>query len=84
MGKKRLAILLFFWSGPVVKGQSNLARSKSFAATLCKRRIRICPWMPDPTFYPSPGMAMKVLEHIAYVALLNVGNNGRRDANGLD
>lgn len=27
---------------------------------------------PDPTFYPSPGMAMKAApEHIAYVALLN-------------
>jgi methanethiol oxidase len=28
------------------------------------------PLMPDPTFYPSPGMAMKAPpEHIAYVAL---------------
>jgi methanethiol oxidase len=33
--------------------------------------------MPDPTFYPSPGMAMKAApEQIAYVALLNVGKNG--------
>src|SRR5207244_3574866 len=37
--------------------------------------------MPDPTFYPSPGMAMKAApEQIAYVALLNVGKNGKRDA----
>lgn len=36
---------------------------------------------PDPTFYPSPGMAMKAApEHIAYVSLLNVRKNGKRDA----
>ena len=40
--------------------------------------------MPDPTFYPSPGMAMKApLEHIAYVSLLNVGKNGKCDAMGV-
>src|SRR5437763_17037140 len=40
--------------------------------------------MPDPTFYPSPGMAMKAApEQFAYVALLNVGKNGNRDAVGV-
>jgi selenium-binding protein 1 len=40
--------------------------------------------MPDPTFYPSPGMAMKAApEHIAYVCLLNAGKNGKRDAMSL-
>jgi methanethiol oxidase len=40
--------------------------------------------MPDPTFYPSPGVAMKAApEQIAYVALLNVGKNGKRDAMGV-
>ena len=40
--------------------------------------------MPDPTFYPSPRMAMKAApEQIAYVALLNVGENGKRDAVGV-
>jgi len=30
--------------------------------------------MPDPTFYPSSGMAMQAApERIAYAALLNVG-----------
>ena len=39
---------------------------------------------PDPTFYPSPGMAMKATpEHIAYVSLLNVGKNGKHDAMGV-
>jgi selenium-binding protein 1 len=39
---------------------------------------------PDPTFYPSPGMAMKgAPEQIAYVALLNVGKSGKRDAMGV-
>ena len=39
---------------------------------------------PDPTFYPSPGMAMQAPpERLAYVALLNVGKNGGRDAMGV-
>jgi len=40
--------------------------------------------MPDPTFYPSPGMAMQAPpERLAYVSLLNVGSNGQRDAMGV-
>src|SRR6266481_6201408 len=40
--------------------------------------------MPDPTFYPSPRMAMQAApERIAYVSLLNVGKNGKRDAMGV-
>jgi len=40
--------------------------------------------MPDPTFYPSPRMAMQAPpERLAYVALLNVGNDGKRDAMGV-
>jgi len=39
---------------------------------------------PDPTFYPSPGMAMKAPpERLAYVALLNVGKTGKKDAMGV-
>jgi selenium-binding protein 1 len=39
---------------------------------------------PDPTFYPSPGMAMKAPpERLAYVALLNVGKTGKKDAIGV-
>lgn len=39
---------------------------------------------PDPTFYPSPGMAMKAApESIAYVSLLNVRKNGKQDAMGV-
>src|SRR5215469_12219278 len=38
---------------------------------------------PDPTFYPSARMAMQAApESIAYVSLLNVGKNGKRDAIG--
>ena len=41
--------------------------------------------MPDPTFYPSPGMAMKAApEHIAYVALLNVGKQWEARRHGRD
>ena len=39
---------------------------------------------PDPTFYPSPGMAMQAPpERLAYVALLNADKNGKRDAMGV-
>ena len=39
---------------------------------------------PDPTFYPSPGMAMQAPpERLAYVTLLNVNGNGKRDAMGV-
>ncbi len=43
------------------------------------------PWMrPDPSFYPSPRMAMQAPpEALAYVALLNVGDHGKHDAMGV-
>ena len=38
-------------------------------------------WTPDPTFYPSPKMAMEAPpENLAYVAVLNPDGNGRPDA----
>src|SRR5207245_10824755 len=40
--------------------------------------------MPAPTLYRSSCMAMKAApDHIAYVSLLNVGKNGKRDAIGV-
>ena len=40
--------------------------------------------LPDPTFYPSPAMAMQAApEELAYVALLAPGGNGARDAIGV-
>jgi selenium-binding protein 1 len=39
---------------------------------------------PDPTFYPSPRMAMQAPpEKLAYVTMLNVVTNGKRDAMGV-
>jgi len=39
---------------------------------------------PDPTFYPSPSLAMEAPpEALAYVAMLNAGGNGHRDAIGV-
>src|SRR5262245_56897960 len=39
---------------------------------------------PDPSFYPSPRMAMEAPpEELAYVALLSTDNNGGRDAIGV-
>jgi methanethiol oxidase len=41
-------------------------------------------WRPDPTFYPSPKLAMQApAEALAYVSLLNANNNGRADALGV-
>ena len=41
-------------------------------------------WTPDPTFYPSPRMAMEApSEKVAFVALLNAGNSDRKDALGV-
>ena len=38
-------------------------------------------WRPDPTFYPSPRMAMQApQEQLAYVVVLNPEGNGRPDA----
>ena len=39
---------------------------------------------PDPTFYPSPKMAMQAPpERLAYVALINPTKKGRSDAIGV-
>jgi selenium-binding protein 1 len=41
-------------------------------------------WRPDPTFYPSPKMAMQApMEKHAFVAMLNPVDNGRPDAMGV-
>ena len=41
-------------------------------------------FLPDPTFYPSPAMAMEAApEDLAYVALLDTSGNGGRDAIGV-
>jgi methanethiol oxidase len=41
-------------------------------------------WLPDPSFYPSPRLAIEAApEKLAYVALLATGDNGKRDAIGV-
>jgi selenium-binding protein 1 len=41
-------------------------------------------WRPDPTFYPSPSLAMQAPpEELAYVALLNVDGHAQKDAIGV-
>src|SRR5262252_8190788 len=41
-------------------------------------------WRPDPTFYPSPTLAMQApAEKLAFVAMLNGKKNGRHDALGV-
>jgi methanethiol oxidase len=41
-------------------------------------------WRPDPTFYPSPKMAMQAPpEKLAFVAMLNPNDNRKPDALGV-
>jgi methanethiol oxidase len=41
-------------------------------------------WLPDPSFYPSPRLAMEAApEQLAYVTLLTPGDNGKKDAIGV-
>src|ERR1700719_4779776 len=41
-------------------------------------------WRPDPTFYPSPTMAMQAPpEKLAYVVMLNANGNQKPDALGV-
>ena len=41
-------------------------------------------WRPDPSFYPSPKMAMEApREKLAYVAMVNGSGNGHHDAMGV-
>ena len=41
-------------------------------------------WRPDPSFYPSPKMAMEApAEKLAYVAMVNGKADGRHDALGV-
>ena len=41
-------------------------------------------WKPDPTFYPSPKMAIEApREQLAYVAILNTNGSGKPDALGV-
>ena len=41
-------------------------------------------WTPDPTFYPSPKMAMEApQEELAYVAIVNPHDDGKPDAVGV-
>jgi methanethiol oxidase len=41
-------------------------------------------WLPDPSFYPSPRLAMEAApEQLAYVTLLTAGDNGKKDAIGV-
>src|SRR5277367_1498627 len=48
------------------------------------RRSPMALWRPDPSFYPSPTMAMQAPpEKLAYVAMLNANGNKRPDALGV-
>jgi len=73
----------FFWGLGLLDTSYNIGCQALRLDSLPKEN-RDMSLMPDPTFYPSPGMAMKAApEHIAYVALLNVGQSGTRDAMGV-
>ncbi|HYH12565.1 MAG TPA: selenium-binding protein SBP56-related protein, partial [Thermomicrobiales bacterium] len=51
----------------------------SLSASL--KRQTLPPWKPDPTFYPSPGAAMRApVETLAYVVDVNPKDDGGADA----
>src|SRR5437762_6791604 len=78
------AVACFLDKPRLLHHASNTRRVESFGGRFAKRRIIDMTLMPDPTFYPSPGMAMQAPpERLAYVALLNAGKNGQRDAMGV-
>src|SRR5713101_4709432 len=48
------------------------------------RRVFMALWRPDPTFYPSPKLAMQAPpERVAFVAMLNGNGNAKPDALGV-
>src|SRR5918996_3990421 len=48
---------------------------------ITERRSKMAQWKPDPTFYPSPRLAMEAPpETLGYVAMLNPTHSGRPDA----
>src|SRR5207302_4798779 len=52
--------------------------------TRCTGGTQEMRWQPDPTFYPSPSMAMEApAEKLAYVAMLNPTPDGGPDAMGV-
>jgi selenium-binding protein 1 len=47
---------------------------------IAERRSKMAQWKPDPTFYPSPRLAMQAPpETLAYVAAFNPNKDGRPD-----
>src|SRR5215471_13216061 len=57
---------------------------KSFRLSRPRRGMIMALWRPDPTFYPSPTLAMQApAEKQAFVAMLNPTHAGRPDALGV-
>ena len=49
-----------------------------------ERTLPLATWTPDPTFYPSPKMAMQApQEELAYVAIVSPPDSGKPDAVGV-
>jgi 56kDa selenium binding protein (SBP56) len=69
----------------VLKGSAAvggvLAAGRLGSSAIGTERLDMTTWTPDPTFYPSPEMAMAApREELAYVATLNPNGNGQPDA----
>src|SRR5215471_2211934 len=78
-----------FWNWRIRRTRAKTP-APSFPRPSCESRFRferrsqMSIWRPDPTFYPSPKMAMDAPpEKLAYVAMVNGKNNGRHDALGV-
>jgi methanethiol oxidase len=73
------------WSyAPVYFGKHHWFTFDSVCVFVVRRRLLMARWRPDPSFYPSPTLAMEAPpEQLAYVVLLQPDQRSRPDALGV-
>src|SRR5215210_5054603 len=71
------------WSGPRRPGRGG-AEGAPTPPEREREEPDMATWTPDPTFYPSPQLALEApREELAYVAILNANGSNRPDALGV-
>jgi len=61
--------------------RSRMLDSRARRVSMERNTTPVSTWKPDPTFYPTPRMAMESpVEDLAYIAVLNPNGNGKPDA----
>src|SRR5208282_5797020 len=71
-------------NNPISVDRQSLEWSELYARIPSRTETTMSLWRPDPTFYPSPKLAMQAPpEKLAYVAMLNANGKLRPDALGV-